>query len=64
MSMIVTYKDCRQFYCVRGIRVYCKKYGVDYELFKKQGIPVEQLEATGDGLILKVIAEVRKRNGL
>ena len=58
--MIITITDCRQaHYCTKGIRLFCKKYSLDYEDFLKNGIEAEKLEALNDSMANKVL-EVKR----
>lgn len=45
--------------CSSGARLFCDRHGFDWNEFLKNGIPVSQLEATGDHLALKVAEYVR-----
>lgn len=46
---IADFGDPSSFVCGRG-RVWFRKFGLDWEDFKKRGIDIEQLRATGDSL--------------
>lgn len=48
-------------YCVKGQRRWFAAQGFDFRDFVKNGIDAEKLEATGDYLVLKTVAEVRAR---
>ena len=45
--------------CSRGARAFFKKHGLDWSKFLKEGLPVEEIEATGDGMALKVAKVAR-----
>lgn len=48
-------------YCSDGARVWLKHHGFEVGAFLKDGIPVAELEATGDGFALHVSAIARAR---
>lgn len=52
-------------YCVRGMREFAAKHGLDFRDFVRNGIAAEDLLATGDGMALKIVraAEERRLNG-
>lgn len=58
--------DCAHFqYCRQGIRLFCKKYGLDYADFRSGKMNILSLEGTGDAMALKIVDYVRNgRNGL
>jgi len=58
--MKVTMSDCRQVkFCSRGVRLFFKKYNLDYKDFLKNGIEIKDLEQLNDSMANKVI-EVRR----
>ncbi len=59
-SVIATIAHLREAgLCARGGREWAARYGLDWNTFRTQGLPVETLEATGDALALKVAAVAR-----
>ncbi|QBQ71190.1 tail assembly protein [Shewanella phage S0112] len=46
-------------YCAKGTRAFFKKYSLDYALFRKEGIPLEEIEALNDIMATKVAEYVR-----
>lgn len=62
MSDRATIADVRSVhFCARGARDFFARYGLDWPGFLRDGIPVEDLEATGDALALKVAEHARAR---
>ena len=47
--------------CSRGARAFFKRHNLDWNTFIRDGIPVEQIEATGDAMALKVAEVARGR---
>lgn len=50
-------------YCARGSRRWAEHLGLDWSSFVLNGIPASVLEATGDGMALKLVEYVRSLNG-
>lgn len=48
-------------YCSRGARDFFERNGLDWATFIKEGLPVEQIEATGDAMALKLAEVARGR---
>lgn len=48
-------------YCTKGIRLFCQKYGIDYQDFRLNGVDIEILIATGDSMALAVVEVARGR---
>jgi hypothetical protein len=47
----VTIQHCRRLrYCSRGLRAWFERHGLDWRLFREQGLPAETIEATGDAM--------------
>lgn len=66
--IIVTLADARaivpgakQQFCSKGIRLFFKKYGLDYQEFCRSGINAEVLIATGDSMALQAVEVARGR---
>lgn len=47
-------------FCAKGGRAFFARYGLDWAAFLRDGIPVSALEATGDGLALRLAQHARK----
>lgn len=45
--------------CSRGARSFFERHGLDWTEFLKQGVPVEDLEQTGDAMAIQVAAAAR-----
>ena len=59
--MIITLQDARGFfYCTKGIRLFFKKYNLDYHDFRLNGIEEQTLINTNDSM---AIAIVENKNG-
>lgn len=60
--VIVTMRDiraCRM--CRRGTQAFFERHGLDWQRFLRDGVPAEQLEATGDAMALRVVEVARGR---
>jgi len=47
--------------CSRGARAFFERHGLDWQRFLAEGLPAEQIEATGDAMALKVVEVARGR---
>ena len=47
--------------CSRGARTFFKRHNLDWNTFIREGLPVEQIEATGDAMALQVAEVARGR---
>lgn len=47
-------------YCAKGVRKFFSDRGLDFRVFLRDGIPAEQLEATGDSMAQKVVDHARQ----
>lgn len=47
--------------CSRGARAFFVRHGLDWERFLREGLPAEQIEATGDAMAIKVAEVARGR---
>lgn len=64
VSLIVTMAHLRSIpgfsktpgFCIPGARRFFAAHGLDFRAFAREGIPASQLEATGDGLALALVA--------
>lgn len=60
--MIVRLEDMRALrYCSGGAREWFKRHGLDWTRFVLEGLPEEELLATGDGMALAVVERARER---
>ena len=51
----VTMRHIRQCkMCSRGARAFFERHGLDWSEFLRSGIPVDELEQTGDAMALQV----------
>ena len=61
-TVIVRPQDLRAArICFGGARPWFRRHGLDWSGFVANGVPAERLEATGDALALRVVADARKR---
>lgn len=61
-KIIVTVQDLRAArLCFQGSRPWLARHGLSWQGFLANGIEAEVLEATGDALALRVIAQARAR---
>ena len=61
-EIIVTVQDLRAAkLCFQGARPWLARHGLSWQEFLANGIEAETLEATGDALALRVIAQARAR---
>lgn len=47
--------------CSRGARAFAVRHGLDWGRFLKEGLPAEQIEATGDAMAMQVVEVARGR---
>jgi hypothetical protein len=65
--MIITIQDAyfstttKRKFCNKGIRLFCKKYEIDYDDFRKNGIEERVLLSTNDSMALQVVEEAHGR---
>jgi hypothetical protein len=50
-------------YCAEGARRWFARMGLDWAAFLRDGIDVEQVEATGDAMAIKLAQHVRQKHG-
>ena len=61
-DVIVTMQDVRMAkMCSKGTRAFFMRHNLDWQTFLEKGLPVEVIEATGDGMALKVVEVARGR---
>jgi hypothetical protein len=51
-------------YCARGLKIFFQLHRLDFRKFIKEGIPEEELLATGDHSAVKVVEAARRREDL
>ncbi len=62
--MIVTLSDARELgYCSRGMRDFFRRHGLDWSRFIREGLPADDLLATGDAMVETLVEYVRGRDG-
>ena len=60
MTILVRVEHVRRArFCTAGLRVWLTRHDLDIMQMIRPGIPIEQLEATGDELALRVCAVAR-----
>lgn len=60
-EVIVKLKHARSLsYCSRGMRQFFARHGLDWDTFRKQGLPESQLLGTNDYMAQQVVEEARK----
>lgn len=47
--------------CSRGARAFFRRHGLDWEVFLREGLPAEKVEATGDAMAIRVAEVARGR---
>lgn len=61
-DFIVLVQDCRKLgFCMKQVRPWFPKMGLDFRDFIKNGIPASKLLATNDSYAARVVEEARKR---
>lgn len=57
-EVMVTIRHARALgYCARGVRAWCARYGIDYRRLLADGVPADELIATGDELGRRVVEQ-------
>lgn len=46
--------------CRKGARAFFKRHGLDWDRFRREGLPVEAIEATGDAMALQTARAARE----
>ncbi len=66
-DLIITVEDLRRLrnakgdaFCIPGIRKWTEAHGVDFAKFIREGIPAEELIATGDQLAMDIVELAKK----
>lgn len=61
-DFLVTVHDCRKLgYCMKAVRPWMTKQGLDFREFVRTGIPASKLHATNNAYAEDVIRQARKR---
>lgn len=57
----ITLSDMRGLgYCNRGARAWAERHGIDWRAFRREGLPADVLEGTGDAMAIRLVNEVRR----
>lgn len=57
----VTMAHIRQLrYCAHGARAWCARYGLDFRVLAREGLPASEVAATGDAFGLAAAELARK----
>lgn len=54
--MIIRMQDIHGLICVKGAREFGRRHGLDWRRFVREGLPEEDLLATGDAMAIKAVA--------
>lgn len=46
-------------FCNKGARLFFQRHGLDWDQFRKEGIPEDDLIATNDALAMRVVEQAR-----
>ena len=63
-DLIVSVQDLRASrLCFQGARPWFRRHGLDWQRFLKEGIPEEELLATGDAMAIRLVevSNVRRK---
>ena len=62
MSLIATHEDAKALgYCNSGLRKWFPRDGVSFDDFRKDGVTVDWLRATGDAMAIRLAEAVEHR---
>ena len=62
MSLIATHEDAKALgYCNSGLRKWFPRDGVSFDDFRKDGVTVDWLRATGDAMAIRLAETVEQR---
>lgn len=50
-------------YCSFGARMWFRALGLDWQKFLVEGLPSEEIEATGDAMAIDLVAKIKKLRG-
>jgi hypothetical protein len=60
--MMIHVQDCREVgYCMKSVRPWFERHGLDWQKFVREGITAERLLATEDEYARQIVEHVRKR---
>jgi hypothetical protein len=57
--MIIKMQDIHGLVCVSGARAFGRRHGLDWRKFVREGLPEEDLLATGDAMAIKAVEYAR-----
>lgn len=61
--MIVTHNDAKELgYCNRGLRRWFERHGWSFDEFRRNGVTVEWLRATGDAGAIRLADHVEAKH--
>jgi hypothetical protein len=62
MNLIATHEDAKALgYCNSGLRKWFPRDGVSFDDFRKDGVTVDWLRATGDAMAIRLAEAVEQR---
>ena len=62
MTVIATHEDAKSLgYCNSGLRKWFPRDGVSFDDFRKDGVTVDWLRATGDAMAIRLAEAVEQR---
>ena len=62
MTVIATHEDAKALgYCNAGLRKWFPRDGVSFDDFRKDGVTVDWLRATGDAMAIRLAEAVEQR---
>lgn len=61
--MVIYIHELRKYHCVRGIRAWFEKNGLDFKKFLREGIESDLLVDTGDAMAISAVDKIRKIRG-
>jgi len=60
--MMVRMEHLRRLkFCSRGAREFCQQHGLDWSRLVREGLPVEEVAATGDAMALMLVEVAREQ---
>lgn len=63
MTLIVTVEDVRQAkLCIPGARLWCKRHGIDWHRFLKDGVEASRLIETRDAMAVRAVEMAQRRH--
>jgi hypothetical protein len=62
VSLIVTIEDVRLAgLCIPGARLWCRRHGIDWHRFLKEGVEAARLVETRDAMAARAVEQARRR---